>query len=240
MADLPTGTVTFVFTDIEGSTRRWETDAGAMQAALQQHDTLLADVFAANNGTVFKHTGDGMCVAFASARDAVAADAGVQQTVEAADWAPFDEVRVRVGVHSGEAEIRDDDYFGTALSRVARIMDAGHGGQTLISGATAGLIRRGFDSVAGQADAIVDNYDPYAFVRLAQFHVDITCLTVFDRICDQFSRIAKQDYRQVGLEIAQLGISYHPAPDSMLLLYFRIKPRFNCRRQADLIQQRTA
>lgn len=142
MAELPTGTVTFVFTDIEGSTRRWEHDAAAMQVALEKHDALLSHAFSANDGAVFKHTGDGMCAVFASARSAVTAAADLQRSMAATDWAPFDDVRIRIGVHSGEAEIRDDDYFGTALSRVARIMDAGHGGQILISAATAGLLRR--------------------------------------------------------------------------------------------------
>jgi predicted ATPase/class 3 adenylate cyclase len=138
---LPSGTVTFVFTDIEGSTRRWERDVDAMQVDLRRHDDLLSDVFTANGGAVFKHTGDGMCTVFASANSAVNAAAEAQRVLAAADWAPLDELKVRVGVHSGEAEQRNGDYFGTALNRVARIMDACHGGQILISATTAALIR---------------------------------------------------------------------------------------------------
>ena len=142
MAEPPSGTVTFVFTDIEGSTRRWDNDADAMQAGLEKHDKLLSEIFSANNGFVFKHTGDGMCTAFASARDAVVAAAEVQRVLAATDWGGVDDLRIRVGVHSGEAEIRNDDYFGSSLSRVARLMDAGHGGQILVSGATAALTQR--------------------------------------------------------------------------------------------------
>ncbi len=142
MPELPDGTVTFVFTDIEGSTRRWELDAAAMQEALHKHDALLTAVFTTNGGVVFKHTGDGMCAVFASAKPAVNAAAAAQRSIDSADWSPIGDLKIRIGVHSGEAEVRDGDYFGTALSRVARIMDAGHGGQTLLSAATAGLIRR--------------------------------------------------------------------------------------------------
>lgn len=142
MTTLPGGTVTFVFSDIEGSTRRWQANADAMQQALHQHDVLIEQAITAHDGSVFKHTGDGMCAAFASPRSAVAAAAAIQRTITAAQWPTEEALRLRVGVHSGEAEIRNDDYFGTALSRVARIMDAGHGGQTLISEATATLIHR--------------------------------------------------------------------------------------------------
>lgn len=142
MITLPSGTVTFVFTDIEGSTRRWQADAEAMQNSLQVHDGLLQQVVAANEGIVFKHTGDGVCAVFSSPRAAVNAAAHIQRSLDEADWSPQEPLRVRIGVHSGEAEVRNDDYFGTALSRVARIMDAGHGGQTLVSTSTAALIRR--------------------------------------------------------------------------------------------------
>ncbi len=142
MAELPTGTVTFVFTDIEGSTRHWQDDSDAMQAALQRHDALLTDVFTSNQGVVFKHTGDGMCAAFSSAGPAMIAAADAQRAIAGTGWNLARDLRIRVGVHSGEAEVREDDYFGTSLSRVARIMDAGHGGQILVSNATAGLTRR--------------------------------------------------------------------------------------------------
>lgn len=152
MAELPTGTVTFVFTDIEGSTRHWQDDGDAMQAALQRHDALLTDVFTSNQGVVFKHTGDGMCAAFRSAGQAMIAAAGAQRAIAGTDWNLARDLRIRVGVHSGEAEVREDDYFGASLSRVARIMDAGHGGQILVSNATASLTR----SDAGEGLSLID------------------------------------------------------------------------------------
>ena len=86
MAELPTGTVTFVFTDIEGSTRRWERDPAAMQKALQLHDSLLTESFTASGGVTFKHTGDGVCAVFASAGAAVTAAAAAQRAIASADW----------------------------------------------------------------------------------------------------------------------------------------------------------
>lgn len=134
---LPTGTVTFLFTDVEGSTRRWADDEAAMAAALAEHDSILREVVSECGGVVFKHTGDGICAVFASPTAAVSAASAAQQRLA---------LPVRMGVHTGEATLRDGDYFGPTLNRVARIMDAGHGGQVLISQATAGLIDvRGVD-----------------------------------------------------------------------------------------------
>jgi predicted ATPase len=127
----PTGIVTFLFTDIEGSTRRWETDAGAMRAALEKHDEVLREAIAGYGGSLFKHTGDGVCAAFASPRAAVDAAVAAQRILE---------LPVRMGIATGEAEIRDKDYFGAVLNRAARVMSAGHGGQILLDGATAGLL----------------------------------------------------------------------------------------------------
>src|ERR1700682_386520 len=123
--------VTFLFTDIEGSTRRWEADADAMRAALETHNQTLRGAVDANGGTVFNYTGDGMCAVFASPRSAVDAAADAQRALE---------LPVRMGIATGEAELRGDDYFGTALNRTARVMAAGHGGQILLDGATGGLV----------------------------------------------------------------------------------------------------
>ena len=131
MSDGSTGTVTFLFTDIEGSTERWQLDQAAMAVALSAHDELIRSVVAARGGVVFKHTGDGMCVVFTSASAAVAAAVEVQAGVG---------LPVRMGLHTGEAESRGGDYFGPTLNRAARVMDAGHGGQVLVSSATAGLL----------------------------------------------------------------------------------------------------
>ena len=128
---LPSGTVTFLFTDIEGSTQRWQEGEATMTAALTAHDAALREVVGAHGGVVFKHTGDGMCAVFASAPGAVEAAVEAQRRLE---------LPVRMGIHTGEAELREGDYFGPTLNRVARIMDAGHGGQILMSRATAALV----------------------------------------------------------------------------------------------------
>ncbi len=127
----PSGVVTFLFTDIEGSTRRWDTDADGMRAALAVHDALLRETVTAHSGWLFKHTGDGVCAAFASPRAAVDAAVDAQRALE---------LPVRMGIATGEAELRGDDYFGAVLNRAARVMAAGHGGQILLDSATAELL----------------------------------------------------------------------------------------------------
>ncbi|OBA84162.1 cyclase [Mycobacterium sp. 1164966.3] len=123
--------MTFLFTDVEGSTRRWEADADAMRAALSAHDEVLRTTIEAHGGWLFKHTGDGVCAAFASPRSAV--DAAVAAQRELA-------LPVRMGIATGEAELRGGDYFGAVLNRAARVMAAGHGGQILVAESTAGLL----------------------------------------------------------------------------------------------------
>ncbi|WP_353612190.1 adenylate/guanylate cyclase domain-containing protein [Mycobacterium sp. IS-1556] len=127
----PSGIVTFLFTDIEGSTRRWEADPEGMRRALTVHDDTLRRAVKSHEGWLFKHTGDGICAAFASPRHAVDAAVVAQRSLE---------IPVRMGVATGEAECRDSDYFGAVLNRTARLMGAGHGGQILLDGATAGLL----------------------------------------------------------------------------------------------------
>ena len=127
----PSGVVTFLFTDIEGSTRRWESDADAMRVALAAHDKALRSAIEAHDGFVFSHTGDGMAAAFSSPMAAVEAAVDAQRELE---------LPVRMGIATGEAELRDNDYFGTVLNRAARIMAAGHGGQILLAESTAGLL----------------------------------------------------------------------------------------------------
>ncbi len=127
----PSGIVTFLFTDIEGSTRRWENDAIAMRTALAAHDQVLRSVIEGHGGFLFKHTGDGVCAAFASPRSAVDAAVVAQRALE---------LPVRMGIATGEAELREGDYFGAVLNRAARVMAAGHGGQILIGESTAVLI----------------------------------------------------------------------------------------------------
>ena len=134
----PSGVVTFLFTDIEGSTRRWESDADSMRTALVAHDEVLRETVAAHDGWLFKHTGDGVCAAFGSPRSAVDAAIAAQRALD---------LPVRMGVATGEAELRGEDYFGVVLNRAARVMSAGHGGQILVDGLTAGLLT-GVDLVA--------------------------------------------------------------------------------------------
>jgi predicted ATPase len=125
------GVVTFLFTDIEGSTRRWEADADGMRVALVAHDLVLREAIATHGGWLFKHTGDGVCAAFASPKSAVDAAVAAQRALE---------LPVRMGLATGEAELRDGDYFGAVLNRTARVMAAGHGGQILLAESTAGLL----------------------------------------------------------------------------------------------------
>jgi len=141
---LPSGTVTFVFSDIEGSTRRWQENEPAMRAALERHDAIVRSAMARHTGHVVKHTGDGILAVFAGAADAVAASVDAQRALCDADWGPLRLV-VRMAVHSGEADERDGDYFGPTLNRAARLVAVGHGGQILVSGAAAALARDGLD-----------------------------------------------------------------------------------------------
>jgi predicted ATPase len=123
--------VTFLFTDVEGSTRRWEADADGMRIALAAHDEVLRKAIEAHGGWLFKHTGDGVCAAFAYPRSAVDTAVAAQRALE---------LPVRMGLATGEAELRDGDYFGAVLNRAARVMAAGHGGQILLADSTAGLL----------------------------------------------------------------------------------------------------
>ncbi len=133
------GTVTFLFTDIEDSTRLWQLDETAMRAAVARHDEIVQSVIGEFSGTVFSTMGDGVAAVFASAGAAVTAAGEAQSRLKDEPWPTAQEIRVRMGLHSGEAEVRSGDYFGTAVNRAARIMALGHGGQVLCSKVTAGL-----------------------------------------------------------------------------------------------------
>jgi class 3 adenylate cyclase/tRNA A-37 threonylcarbamoyl transferase component Bud32 len=137
----PTGTVTFLFTDIEGSTSMWERDPARMQAALARHDQILSSNIEANKGHVFKTVGDAYCAAFTTARAALEAALAAQRALFAEEWDEGAVLRVRIALHTGAAEERDGDYFGSPLNRVARLLSAGHGGQVLLSAVTYGLVR---------------------------------------------------------------------------------------------------
>jgi len=136
---LPTGTVTFLFTDIEGSTQRWEQHRAVMDAAVKCHDALMRSAIEQHNGFVFKTVGDSFCVAFARGADAIVAAIDSQRKLNAEDFSAVEGLRVRMALHAGEASERNGDYFGPAVNRVARLMSIGHGGQVLVSDATKAL-----------------------------------------------------------------------------------------------------
>lgn len=138
MTVLPTGTVTFLFTDIEGSTRRWEADVEAMRAAVAEHENLLEAAVSENGGHVVKTMGDGVLAVFGDAVSAMRASDTSQQRLT---------LPVRMGLHTGTAQERNGDYYGPALNRAARIMGLAHGGQILLPEATAALVRDDVDLV---------------------------------------------------------------------------------------------
>ncbi|HTP99709.1 MAG TPA: adenylate/guanylate cyclase domain-containing protein [Casimicrobiaceae bacterium] len=140
-ARLPAGTVTFLFTDIEGSTRLWESQRGAMDAALARHDALLRECIVGHGGHVIKTIGDGFHAVFATAPAALEASLAAQHALHAEPWPDAVRIRVRMGLHTGEAAVRDGDYYGTEVNRAARVAALGHGGQTLLSEATHALCR---------------------------------------------------------------------------------------------------
>ncbi|MEJ2758327.1 MAG: adenylate/guanylate cyclase domain-containing protein, partial [Anaerolineales bacterium] len=137
----PASTVyTFLFTDLEGSTRLWQEHPEAMKAALARHDTILTDAIRETNGQIVKSTGDGFHAVFTSVRDRVQACIQAQQRLNSEDWGETGPLRVRMGLHSGEAQARGGDYYGTTVNRAARLMSAANGGQVLLSAAAAGLV----------------------------------------------------------------------------------------------------
>jgi len=141
MAELPSGTVTFLFTDIEGSTTRWEQWPEAMQRALARHDTLVRAAIVEHGGHIVKTMGDAFHAAFRDAREAVAAALDGQRRLQAEPWDQIGGLRVRMALHTGATEERDGDYYGPPMNRVARLLSVGHGGQILLSEATAALTR---------------------------------------------------------------------------------------------------
>ncbi|MCS7197191.1 MAG: tetratricopeptide repeat protein [Candidatus Bipolaricaulota bacterium] len=138
---LPTGTVTFLFTDIEGSSKLWEQDPEVMSRALAEHNALLRRVIEAHRGYIFKLWGDAVYAAFDTAIEALNAAIEAQQELMRRPWETPEPLRVRMALHTGVAEIRDGDYFGPTLNRCARLLSAAHGGQILLSAATEELVR---------------------------------------------------------------------------------------------------
>jgi predicted ATPase/class 3 adenylate cyclase len=137
--------VTFLFTDIERSTQLWESLPDAMRPALERHDELVRSAIDAHGGYVFSTGGDGFGVAFGRAGDALDAAVVMQRSLAEEPWPRRVSIRVRVGVHSGEAYERDGDYFGPAVNHAARLMASAHGGQVVCTGAVAELIADRFE-----------------------------------------------------------------------------------------------
>ena len=146
---LPSGMVTFLFTDIEGSTTHWEQHKEAMRRSVARHDAILRETIAAHGGSVFKTVGDAVCAAFAHPVAAVSAALDAQRAFHTEAWEATGPLWVRMAVHTDVVELQAGDYFGLPLSRVARLLSAGHGGQVLLSRATEQLVR---DTLPPNAD----------------------------------------------------------------------------------------
>jgi predicted ATPase/class 3 adenylate cyclase len=142
--------LTFLFTDLEASTRTWEHDPAGMERWLAAHDRILTDVIGTHRGRVFKHTGDGMCAVFAAPADAAAAARAVQLALAGAGDS-VGPLRARVALHAGEARERDGDFYGPTLNRCARLLEIAHGGQVVLSATAVALL-----GGAGQGFTLVD------------------------------------------------------------------------------------
>jgi predicted ATPase/class 3 adenylate cyclase len=183
----PGGALTFLFTDVEGSTRLWEQYPREMQGSLERHDVLLRSAIADADGDVVKTTGDGLMAVFGTPLGAVSAAIAAQRTLAAEPWPATCPIRVRMGIHTGEAEARGGDYFGPAVNRTARIMAAGHGGQILLSGATAGLVEPRLPADVSLRDLgehrLKDLGRPERLLQLAGAHLpsDFPPLATLDR-----------------------------------------------------------
>ncbi|HEX4532094.1 MAG TPA: adenylate/guanylate cyclase domain-containing protein [Acidimicrobiia bacterium] len=152
MTELPSGTVTFLFTDVEGSTRLWEQHPETMRSALARHDEIIGRAIASHGGCVVKTTGDGFHAVFATAIDAIDAALAAQVALTQEGWGDTEAFLVRMGVHTGASELRDDDYYGTAVNRAARLMAVAHGGQVVSSQVTADLARDDLDEAVSLTD----------------------------------------------------------------------------------------
>jgi class 3 adenylate cyclase len=140
VSGVPSGTVTLLFTDVEGSTRLWEAERDAMAAALRRHDEILRAAIERAGGYVFKTVGDSFCAAFGAARAGLDGALAAQRDLAAEAWPTSQPLVVRMALHSGVCEERDGDYFGPAVNRAARLLAVAGGGQVLVSSAVAELL----------------------------------------------------------------------------------------------------
>jgi predicted ATPase/class 3 adenylate cyclase len=152
MDALPSGTVTFLFTDLEGSTRLWDAHPDVMPEALAWHDDVIRRAVEGRGGHVVKSTGDGVLAVFVAAGSAVAAAVDGQRALSVTEWPAIGRLQMRMGLHSGVADERDGDYFGTTLNRAARLMAVAHGGQVVCSQVTADLVRDELGDGLGLSD----------------------------------------------------------------------------------------
>ncbi len=136
----PSGTVVFLFTDIEGSTQRWDDHRDAMEAAVGHHDSLMAASITSHGGYIFKTIGDAFCAVFPTVPQAVGAALAAQRKIRAEDWSAVGGLRVRMAIHAGHADERNGDYFGPTVNRVARLLAIAHGEQVLLSGVASDLM----------------------------------------------------------------------------------------------------
>jgi predicted ATPase/class 3 adenylate cyclase len=144
VAELPTGTVTFLLTDVEGSTRLWEQHPAGMRLAAARHDALVEEIVGGHGGVVVRPRGEGdsRFAVFARATDAVTAAAVLQRSLTTERWPIAQPLRVRMALHTGEADLREGDYYGAAVNRCARLRAIAHGGQVLLSQTTHDLVRQ--------------------------------------------------------------------------------------------------
>lgn len=148
----PTGTVTFLFTDIEGSTRRWERDPKAMAEAVRLHDAIVSAAMTSYRGYIFKTGGDSLHAAFERVNDAIDAARAAQHALGAEDFSAVDGLRVRMSIHTGVADERAGDYFGPTVNRVARLLAIAHGGQVVVSEPSAKLL----EEITAGSPALLD------------------------------------------------------------------------------------
>ncbi|MGE5137978.1 MAG: adenylate/guanylate cyclase domain-containing protein, partial [Rudaea sp.] len=139
---LPTGIVTFLLTDLEGSTRLWEQAPDAMRTAMARHDALIEAAVAAGGGVVVRPRGEGdsRFAVFSDAPNALSSAAEMQRALYSEPWQTPSPLRIRIGLYTGQADVREGDYYGTAVNRCSRLRGAAHGGQTLVSETTYGLV----------------------------------------------------------------------------------------------------
>ena len=174
--------MTFLFTEVEGSTRLWDESPDVMRHAMPRHDELLRDAVESHGGFIVKNRGDGFHAVFATAHDAVTAAVVAQRALLADDWNIAETVRVRMGIHTGEAEVRDGDYSGGAVNRAERLMSVAHGGQIVVSAATEELLH----------DALPDKY---GFIDLGEHRL---------RDLAQPERVFQVTHPDLGREFAPL------------------------------------